>query len=816
MSLICAEQLLFTKPTKMDGLIILLIIILLTPLILLIILLSRTSEQQKLTESLYDRLKNLNDQITGLTKEIKDLKQPITTKPVVEEKPVQKFATPPPVITSKEEEIKPAVQPEIKKPEPVRTVIEIKEEVTIVEVKENPKVIKPVIKKETDLEKFIGENLANKIGIAVLVLGISFFVKYAIDKNWIKEGGRVIIGLIAGGILIGIAHRIRNTYRSFSSVLMGGGITVFYFTIAFAFHQYALIGQKTAFGIMILITAFAVLLALYYDRLELAVIATIGGFITPFLVTTGQENYTALFTYLCILNAGLMVLAWFKRWPSINIIALIFTIIIYGGWLTKRLWFDYPVVLPYKAAMLFASIFYLQFVVMNIVNNIRQKKIFNAFDFLIVLSVNFLFYLSGLIILSYWDEDYKGWFTGILGVFNLLLVFAFKQKKTIDQNFIALLTGLAITFISLIAPVQFKGNIVTLFWAAETIILFWLFQRTRIPQLKIASLIVGAGMLVSTLLTWIDIYFNGTQIIPVLLNKSFSTSIVVAASLFIYFKLAYKEADTYFLKNFETKTLRHFLLTTFIITLYLSGALEINYQFDTRNDINNLFSIYLQLYTFVFAIVMLLIFRSPALFPTFKFLFTILCFGLYLININTNYQVSLALIDKSNGTIFLAHWLSVILLAWLIADLVIYFRKENDEKWRSYFTFFAWFSSVGTILILSIEFYLINLWLNSREADWAWWENLYYKAGLSILWSICSFILMWLGMNYKFRTLRIISLTLFTITLVKLFVYDITKIPPGGKIAAFILLGVLLLTVSFMYQRLKKIIIDDGNKELNT
>ena len=301
--------------------------------------------------------------------------------------------------------------------------------------------------------------MANKIGIAVLVLGISFFVKYAIDKNWIKEAGRVIIGLIAGGILIGIAHRIRHTYRSFSSVLMGGGLTVFYFTIAFAFHQYHLISQPVGFMLMILITAFAVLLSLYYDRLELAILATIGGFITPFLVSTGQENYMALFTYLCILNSGLMVLAWFKRWPSINIIALFFTIIIYGGWLIKRLWFDYPVLLPYKNAMLFASIFYVQFVAMNIVNNVRQKKSFNSFDFLVVLSINFLYYFAGLIILSYWDNgNYNGWFTGTLAVFNLLLVLGFKQKKTIDRNFIALLTGLTITYISLIAPVQFKGN----------------------------------------------------------------------------------------------------------------------------------------------------------------------------------------------------------------------------------------------------------------------------------------------------------------------------------------------------------------------
>jgi len=34
---------------------------------------------------------------------------------------------------------------------------------------------------------------------------------------------------------------------------------------------------------------------------------------------------------------------------------------------------------------------------------------------------------------------------------------------------------------------------------------------------------------------------------------------------------------------------------------------------------------------------------------------------------------------------------------------------------------------------------------------------------------LCSFTFMWLGMRYKFRPLRIVSLTLFSITLVKLF-----------------------------------------------
>ena len=88
----------------------------------------------------------------------------------------------------------------------------------------------------------------------------------------------------------------------------------------------------------------------------------------------------------------------------------------------------------------------------------------------------------------------------------------------------------------------------------------------------------------------------------------------------------------------------------------------------------------------------------------------------------------------------------------------------------------------------------------------------YMKAGLTIVWAVYSFIIIWLGMKHRYKTLRIISLSLFTLALLKLFLFDIRNISAGGKIAAFIMLGVLLLVISFMYQRLKKIIIDNEEK----
>ncbi|HET6993499.1 MAG TPA: DUF2339 domain-containing protein, partial [Chitinophagaceae bacterium] len=666
----------------------------------------------------------------------------------------------------------------------------------------------------TDWEKFIGENLANKIGIAVLVLGISFFVKFAIDKNWVNEGGRVIIGLISGAILIGFAHYIRNTYRSFSSVLVGGGLTVFYFSIGFAFHQYHLLSQPAAFIIMVIISAFAVLLSLFYNRIELAVLATIGGFITPFLVSTGQNNYVSLFTYLCILNSGLLVLSWFKRWKAINIIALFFTVIIYGSWLFRQVYLiDEP--FPYLWAIFFATLFYLLSVAINIINNLKLKIPFGAFDFILLLFLNFLYYTAGMVILQYWNDGaYKGLFTASLGVFNLLLTSFFFRRKQVDRNFIHLLVGLSITYISLAAPVQLKGNYITLFWAAESVVLFWLYQRSRIVLLKAGSLLLLFPLLVSLFMDWSQVYGTGLAIIPLFVNKGFVTTFVTAVAFFVYYKLMQGEKDEpYIVNGPSNKAVRNGLLVAAILLAYATGAWEINYQFMSRLPGTSFHVVYRQVYNMLFILLVLYFFkRSPGFIPL-KFLLTMGGFILYCFDLPSTSLISMEILATGDHkTHFIAHWAGSALLTWLLYDLVMFFRKQ-EAMVKDYGVPFAWIMAGCIIFLLSAEMYQIMMWTTyHNEENRVYWQNLYYKAGLSILWGLCSFDMMWLGMKYSFRTLRIISLSLFTVTLIKLFTYDIQNIPPGGKIAAFILLGLMLLIISFMYQRLKKIIIGGPGK----
>jgi uncharacterized membrane protein len=87
------------------------------------------------------------------------------------------------------------------------------------------------------------------------------------------------------------------------------------------------------------------------------------------------------------------------------------------------------------------------------------------------------------------------------------------------------------------------------------------------------------------------------------------------------------------------------------------------------------------------------------------------------------------------------------------------------------------------------------------------------KVYLPVLWGVLSFLFLWFGIKNQIKHLRIAALYLLGATLAKLFIYDIREVSEGGKILAFILLGIVLLVISFMYQKIKAIIINDEPKE---
>src|SRR5437879_5827185 len=186
---------------------------------------------------------------------------------------------------------------------------------------------------EINLESRIGSHWLNRIGIAALLIGISYFLKLAFDSNWIGPGGRVTIGLLAGIAVVVWSERFRSKgYKAFSYSLKAVGIGALYLSLWAAFQVYSLIPSGAAFVMMLVVTSATAVMAWTQDAPLLAAFALTGGFATPLLLSTGQNREVALFSYVALLDLGALLLVVFKPWRRLLVMSYAGTLLLYVGW----------------------------------------------------------------------------------------------------------------------------------------------------------------------------------------------------------------------------------------------------------------------------------------------------------------------------------------------------------------------------------------------------------------------------------------------------------------------------------------------------
>jgi uncharacterized membrane protein len=676
-----------------------------------------------------------------------------------------------------------------------------------------------------DLEKFVGENIISKIGILILVLGISYFVKYAIDKNWINETARVGIGILCGATVMGFAHKLRANYSAFSSVLVAGAVAIFYFTIAIAFHQYHIFSQTVAFVLMVVITAFSVLISVSYNRMELAILSLIGGFAVPFMISTGSGNYQVLFGYIAILDVGILVITYYKKWSLVNLLAFIFTTLLYFGWLFTT---NLNGQLPYMGAFVFATIFYLIFSLTNIINNLRTQGLFSKIELSVLMANTAVYFSASMIILTNYHPELKGLFTISLAVFNLICALFLYKKFGLDKKAIYLLIGLTLTFVTLTIPIQFKGNYISLFWAAEAVLMLWLAQRSQMVQFRFTSVIVQFLMLTSLFMDWEKVYQTGNNIAPIFLNSGFIAGFCADVSLVLVSLLLRKETDNSSMWGINLNP-THYQKTVQIlavVVMYFTGMFETNYQ--AHQYFTSFYSAASlpAAYHLVFGLVLVL-FLKKYNYPKLAIIISLFNIGLYIAFLSqiplNELQENLSLANSS-AIAFILHYVSLICFVsfgWVIWQDA---KTSNSlalvqQKW------FVWLAALAFVYVASNEVMLHGLRFLTEPVP-ATSDNAYslsseiygkartllVKVALPILWGVLAFVFLTIGIKNQWRSLRIIALALLGVTIVKLFAYDISNVSETGKIIAFILLGVLILVMSFAYQKIKKIVMNSEDE----
>ena len=688
----------------------------------------------------------------------------------------------------------------------------------------------PISRSEkSDLEKFIGENLISKIGIVILVLGVAIGAKYAIDNNLISPLARIITGYVFGFGLLGFAVKLKDKYHNFSAVLLSGAMAIMYFITFAAYSYYGLMTQSAAFVLMLIFTVFTVLTAVIYDRVVIAHIGLVGAYTIPFLLSDNSGNYAFLFSYMAIINAGILAVSIKKYWKSLYYSSFVITWLTFSGWYLSGFRAAEHFTLALTFAAVFFFIFYLTFLVYKTISDQELK----AENVVLILANSFIFYGLGFSIIESRADvrEFLGLFTMFNAGFHFVVAVALTRLKSADQTGVYLASALVLTFITIAVTVQFDGNWTTLLWTAEAAILFWIGRTKQIPLYEYYSYPLMLLASISLFDDWTQVYqlrgLKETALFP-LFNKDFLTSILfVAAFGFIAFLNKDRRYQTSLAENFY-KMASYSISAVFLFALYNTFRMEIGNYFHFQSvqtavrDFNqNTVSVdnNLDLFNFIWQINYSALFLSILSFVNIKriknadlgfvnlalnaiCLLVFLVGGLYVLGelretwlLQTNAEVF-------NRGIFhiLIRYVSFAFVAALIYSIYEYFRQDFiseyfPKKHLDYVFDFIFYVSI--LIIVSSE--LIN-WMD------IFGYNESYKLGLSILWGLYSLFLIVLGIARGKKHLRVGAISLFAVTLAKLFFYDIAELDTISKTVVFVSLGILLLIISFLYNKYKNLI----------
>ncbi|MEY2486806.1 MAG: hypothetical protein QOH39_2454 [Verrucomicrobiota bacterium] len=314
----------------MEGLVLVALIVIVVCFVLPIVAMAKASGAQRALEAFGKRLSDLE-------KRLKASQGPVAESPVKQPEPEAVFAraplprAPAPPVAVKEETATPPAQI---LPLPVKTPpVPAPTSGPTAPASRPPTASLPPV----NWEQFMGAKLFAWIGGLALFLGVGFFVKYSFEHNLIPPEVRVAIGFFIGLVLVvgGVAVK-RKENAVTSQTLCATGILILY-AVTFAcrsFYHFAFFQLVPTFALMTLITATAFLLAVRMDAIVVAILGIAGGFLTPILLSTGQDNPLGLFGYIAVLDIGLLLVARRKDWIALPVLGAAGTIIMQVAWVT--------------------------------------------------------------------------------------------------------------------------------------------------------------------------------------------------------------------------------------------------------------------------------------------------------------------------------------------------------------------------------------------------------------------------------------------------------------------------------------------------
>lgn len=372
----------------------------------------------------------------------------------------------------------------------------------------------------------LGGNTVVRIGIIVLFFGVAFLLKYAADNSLLPIEFRLAGTAVGAMALLAIGWRLRAHRAAYGLVLQGGGVGVLYLTVFSAVKLYALIPASAALPLLVVICALSAFLAIRQDAAPLAFMGSAGGFLAPVLVASGGGSHVALFSYYALLNAGILSIAWFKAWRSLNLLGFVFTFVIGAAWGATA----YRPEL-FASTEPFLVLFFLMYVGIALLYAIRRELALKHYvDGSLVFGTPIVAtLLQGALVKSM--PFGLAWSAVGLSAFYLLVTAGLaRQRQRLGLLFDSTL-ALGVIFATLAVPFAFSGQTTSAAWALEGAAILWLSVRQR----RLLPLLFGLLMQLAAALAFlVSLTEPGSEAaLPVLNSACLAMLMIALAGLFV-------------------------------------------------------------------------------------------------------------------------------------------------------------------------------------------------------------------------------------------------------------------------------------------
>ena len=342
-------------------------------------------------------------------------------------------------------------------------------------------------------EYFTGGNTLVRVGIVILFIGVAFLLRYIADHTHVPIQLR-LSGVAAAGVgLLALGWNLRRKRPGYALALQGGAIGILYLTVFASLRLFSVMTPGPAFALLVLLSAFSVVLGVMQSSLAFSLLAVGCGFLAPVLASDGQGSHVVLFSYYGVLNLAIVGIAWFKAWRPLNVAGFLFTFVIATAW----------GVLKYKPDFLastepFLIGFFLLYVAIAILFSLRQRPVLRGYvDGTIVFGVPAVAFglQSALVRHIPFALAYSA--AAVSASYLALAWFLHKGRRDTQRLLVEAFIALGVLFLTLTIPLALDGRWSAATWALEGAALVWIGcrQNRRLPRAFGTLLQVAGGVI---------------------------------------------------------------------------------------------------------------------------------------------------------------------------------------------------------------------------------------------------------------------------------------------------------------------------------